>query len=156
MDMDHRGRRWRVVVLSAAVAATLTVPACTTEVQNVGQPQVHVQQDQRETLGTAKILRDGEQVGSLRTMRLRGPSGTRVVHQVQDMHLNSLGFIDEQCCAFRQSAYAGSEFVANSSDRRRNVAAILGAYGANIELIEEEPAAVIEKADAASSRRGAK
>lgn len=153
MDMDHGGRRWRLVVLGAAVAAGLTVPACTTEVQTVGQPQVRVRQDQREVLGTAKILRDGEQVGSLRTMRLRGPSGTSVVHQVQDMHMNSLGFIDERCCAYRLSAYAGSEFVANSSDRRRNVAAILGAYGANIELIEEQPAAVVEKTDAAGSRR---
>jgi hypothetical protein len=64
---------------------------------------------------------------------------------VQDLHLNSLGYIDEQNCAYRLTAHTGSQLVASSSDQRRNVAAILGAYSANIEIVGEAPAATIEK-----------
>jgi hypothetical protein len=96
----------------------------------------------RTPVAAAKILRDGEQVGSVRTLRVRGRAGERTVHQVHDLHSNPLGFIDESNCAWRLTAHAGAELVACSSDRRRNVAAILGAYHSNIELVEEEvPAA---------------
>jgi hypothetical protein len=105
-----------------------------------------MERETRTTLASARILRNGEPVGSLRTFRVRGVRGERIVHQVQDLHMNALGFIDQTNCAYRLSAHSGAELVANSSDRRRNVAAILGAYGSNIELVEEEvPAAVIER-----------
>jgi hypothetical protein len=135
------------------LAATLAASACTQIEQPVGQPQVSVPRENREVVASAKILRDGEQVGSLRTLRVHGTGRERVLREVQDLHLNSLGFIDEQNCAFRLSAHSGSELVSNSSDRRRNVAAILGAYGANIEVIDEEPASVRGREATPASRR---
>jgi hypothetical protein len=119
----------------------------------VGNSEIRVRQDPREVLASAKIVRDGEEVGRLRTVRVHGPGGDRIVHHVQDLHLNPLGYIDEQNCAFRLTAHTGSELVANSSDRRRNVAAILGAYRANIELVEEQPASLRDAERAAASRQ---
>jgi hypothetical protein len=132
-------------VTSAVLAVSLAASGCTQVEQPVGPPEVQVQRDSREVIASARILRDGEQVGSLRTLRVGGGDRARVVREVQDLHRNSLGFIDEQNCAYRLSAHTGSEMVANSSDRRRNVAAILGAYGANIEIVEEAPAAVTDR-----------
>src|SRR6187397_1554096 len=111
--MNRRVLGWRSVVL---VAASLAVGGCTTEVCPVGPPEVRVRQDPRELLGTAKILRDGDEVGAPRTVRVHDPAGTHVVHEVRDLHRNSLGYIDEQCCAWRYSAYTGPECVSNSSD----------------------------------------
>ena len=106
-----------------------------------------------QVVGAAKILRDGEQVGTIRTLRVHGVSGDRVVHRVHDNYLNALGYIDEQNCAYRLTAHTGAEIVGNSSDRRRNVAAILGAYGSSIELIEEAPASPIQKDQAEPARK---
>jgi hypothetical protein len=124
----------------------LALPACVQEMRPLAPPEVTFQRETRTAVAASKILRDGEQVGSIRTLRVRGPAGERVVHQVQDLHRNALGYIDQANCAYRYSAHSGAELVASSSDRRRNVAAILGAYGSNIELVEEEaPAAVVER-----------
>jgi hypothetical protein len=139
MDRNRRPGNRRLVALGACVAAMLAA-SCTTEVQPVGDPRVLVRQDHGELLGTSKVYRNGEEVAVLRTLRVSGPAGRRVIHEVRDLHLNTLGYIDEQACAWRYSAHEGSTCVANSSDRRRNVAAILGAYGADVELVEEGPA----------------
>jgi hypothetical protein len=147
MDMERRDSSRRFVGLGAVLAATLAVCSCTTEVQPIGPPEVRVRQDPKELLGTSKILRDGEEVGALRTFRVHGPAGNHVVQEVRDVHLNTLGYIDEQSCAWRYSAHEGPMCVANSSDRRRNVAAILGAYGAAVEIVEAEPASVQERSE---------
>jgi hypothetical protein len=156
MDMEAGARGWRIIAAVACLPVILAAFGCTQEVHPIGPPEVRLRQERRTTVAASKILRDGEQVGSLRTVRVQSASGERVVHQVRDLHMNSLGFIDEKNCAYRLSAHAGSELVANSSDRRRNVAAILGAYGSNIELIEEEPAAAVERTPVAPGSRPAR
>lgn len=148
MDMERGGGSWRNGGFAALLSAALAVSSCTTEVQPIGPPEVRVRQDPRELIGTSAIYRDGEEVGALRTVRLHGPAGNRVVHEVRDLHLNTLGYIDEQCCAWRYSAHEGPACVSNSSDRRRNVAAILGSWGASIEIVEAQPASVSEKSAA--------
>lgn len=153
MDRTARGASWRSVVLGALLAATLAASGCTQSEHKVGVAEVHPQHEDREVLASAKIMRDGEQVGSLRTLRLQGGGRPRVLSEVQDLHLNSLGYIDEQNCAYRVGAHTGSELVSNSSDRRRGVAAILGAYSANIEIVEEQPGGVTERQPAPASRR---
>jgi hypothetical protein len=153
MDVNGGHRYWRIVAVGACLSVILPAPACTHEVQPIGPPAVRFEQKTREPIAAAKILRDGEPVGSLRTFRVRASSGDRVLHQVQDLYLNPLGFIDEQNCAFRITAHTGPELVANSSDRRRNVAAILGAYGSQIELIEEEVASPVTTPSPAASPR---
>lgn len=145
MDRTVPRAKWRSVVVGALVAATLAASGCTQTEQKIGVADVHPVHEEREVLGSAKIMRDGEQVGSLRTLRLHSSGRARVLSEVQDLHLNSLGYIDEQNCAYRLSAHTGSQLVSNSSDRRRSVAAILGAYSANIEIIEEQPASVTER-----------
>jgi hypothetical protein len=145
MDRTDRGATWRSVVVRALLAATLAASSCTQTEHKVGVAEVHPQRPDREVLGSAKILRDGEQVGSLRTLRLHEAGRSRVLDEVQDLHRNSLGFIDEQNCAYRLGAHTGSQLVSNSSDRRRGVAAILGAYSANIEIVEEQPASVTDR-----------
>jgi hypothetical protein len=141
-------------VLGGLLAATLAASGCTQTEQKLGVAEVHPAREEREVLGSAKIMRDGEQVGSLRTLRLHGAGRPRVLTEVQDLHLNSLGYIDEQNCAYRLGAHTGSQLVSNSSDRRRGVAAILGAYAANIELVEEQPASVTDRQPAPASGHG--
>jgi hypothetical protein len=139
----------RSTVFSAAlavmVAATLAASGCAHEEHPIGQPAVRVAEQRRELVASAKILRNGEEVGALRTLRVHGQGQDRVLHQVQDLHMNSLGYIDEQNCAWRLTAHTGSELVSNSSDQRRNVAAILGAFNSSIEIVEEQAAATLEK-----------
>jgi hypothetical protein len=154
MDRTERLRNWRRNAWAGCLAVMSMAAGCTQEVNYVGPAEVRMQEESRTTLARATIFRDGESVGSVRTMRVRGPSGVRTVHQVQDNYSNALGYIDEQNCAFRFSAHAGSELVGNSSDRRRNVAAILGAFGSEIDLIEEAPAAVYDRAATSPSSGG--
>lgn len=137
--MDTNGRLQTRRVLAALVAAVLA-SGCAEQVQYVGPAEIRMQEETRTTIAQSTILRDGEAVGLLRTMRVSGPSGDRTVHQVQDNYRNALGYIDEGDCAFRFSAHAGAELVGNSSDRRRNVAAILGAFNSQIDLVLVEPA----------------
>jgi hypothetical protein len=155
MDRTQQRSAWARRATCACLTATLAVFGCAHEDQPVGPPEVHVQHEHREVVASAKILRNGEEVGALKTIRVTGGGHDRVVQQVQDLHLNSLGYIDAQNCAWRLTAHTGSELVASSSDQRRNVAAILGAYNANIELVEEGPAATVEKDRAPASRRSA-
>jgi hypothetical protein len=153
MDMERRRSARRTVVLGALLAATLAAASCTTVVEPVGPPQVRVRQDPKELVAESKIMRNGEEVGALRTFRIHSPGGKRVVHEVRDLHLNTLGYIDEQSCAWRYSAHEAPACVSNSSDRRRSVAAILGSYGASIELVEAQPASVRERSDALPAPR---
>jgi hypothetical protein len=151
--MNGRRKGWRNVATAACLPVILAAASCTQQVERIGEPEVRFREENVRVVGAAKILRDGEQVGTIKTLRVRGVSGERVVHRVHDNYLNALGFIDEQNCAYRLSAHTGAEIVSNSTDRRKNVAAILGAYGSSIELIEEEPAAELEKSQNAQPRR---
>jgi hypothetical protein len=145
MDMIAGRLGWRNVAAGACLLVIGAAYGCTQETRPIGSPEVHFREERLRTVASARIMRDGEEVGSIRTLVVNRGRGDRVVHQVKDRYLNALGYIDENNCAYRITAYSGAEFVASSSDRRRNVAAILGAYGSQIELIEEEPAAALER-----------
>lgn len=135
----------RFVALAACLAAIVSAPACQQETHARGIPEIRMIERKHTTVADAKILRDGETVGSLRTLRVQTRAGDRTVRQVRDLRQNALGFIDESNCAYRHTAHRGSELVGNSAEVSRNVAAILGAFGSTIEIVDETPASVVEK-----------
>ena len=125
-------RPLRALILSTI--ACLAVAGCKSETRFVAPPEIKPAPVERTLVGYEEVFADGRRIGELKTYEVEQPTDRRITMVVDDRG-RRLGYLLDDGTAYRFSAHGGENTpIANSPDRRRNVAAVFGIPGATVEI----------------------
>ena len=128
---NRTARSWRLLLVPL-----LAFGGCSHEEHPVAEPVIAAAPE-GTLVGLSNITFEGRHVGYLETWRLSGGAGSHELQRISDLKRNRLGYIDDRGVAWRYSAHEGTELVANSTDVRKNVTAVMGYAQGRVELVDQ-------------------
>lgn len=131
------GATWSLACLAALAMGTAGILGCQHETHEVSTaPEIRPDVPRTTLVGRASVYHDGRLVAVLKTFRFE-ETGERTMTRVLDLRENSLGYLTDDGRAFKHTAHGGTDLVANSTDIRRNVAAVIGMPTATLSIQQD-------------------
>ena len=140
MSKDALGLRRKSAPWRPLLLPLFFLGGCSHESHSTGPSEVMVDRLDRSLTGLHKITAASGELGYLETWRY-GPDEAHGLRRITDMKRTPLGYVDDSGRAYRYTAHAGTQMVAQSDDLNRNIRAVLGIGDVDrFELVDQVPA----------------